>query len=323
MREDGVLDISVHLPPKDFLEKMAGCETILSTSLHGLIFAEALGLPNLWIKGYGQAVVDDFKFNDWFSTTDRPQKVAHVVAHDDEATVLARRAVLHDSTIDARALTKALPRQYFDEIRGPAGRLMLTVDICRTHPLPVFVLRGDKRDDLRQFAEDVRRVQPVDLILLDAAATETDKLHDAILTDVRVSRAFDLPGKTSPDYFDAINVAILDYFSAWAEPACYVLSDCNIDLSCLRVDAFLIFAELLKKHRAVECVGPTIRVRHATPQDEAKNGDLRREADANWRQLSAIEPVLDRQVETLHATIGTDFRTSSRWRGACALTKGH
>src|SRR3954469_22162404 len=40
-----VVELNVHDDPEKFLRAMAGCGSIISSSLHGLIFAEALGIP--------------------------------------------------------------------------------------------------------------------------------------------------------------------------------------------------------------------------------------------------------------------------------------
>jgi len=66
--------LNVHDDPVTFLQQMARCAAIASTSLHGLIFAEALGIPNLWIKVSNEIAGDDFKFADWFATTEQPQR---------------------------------------------------------------------------------------------------------------------------------------------------------------------------------------------------------------------------------------------------------
>lgn len=44
------------------------CETILSSSLHGLIFADALHVPNLHIIGQTKLKEGNFKFEDYYSS---------------------------------------------------------------------------------------------------------------------------------------------------------------------------------------------------------------------------------------------------------------
>jgi pyruvyltransferase len=83
MEEDGVADLNVHDLPEVFLSRMAQCDTVISSSLHGLVFAEALGIPNLWIKAGNEIAGDDFKFRDWFSTTRQPGTLPHLLTAND------------------------------------------------------------------------------------------------------------------------------------------------------------------------------------------------------------------------------------------------
>lgn len=55
-----------------FLEKLASCRFILSSSLHGLIAADALEIPNGWLKLSSKIVGEDFKFHDYYSIYDIP-----------------------------------------------------------------------------------------------------------------------------------------------------------------------------------------------------------------------------------------------------------
>jgi len=58
------------LPPWQVVEEIGACEIVLSQSLHGLIVADALGVPNVWIAPSRDRVGDRFKFDDYFSTLD-------------------------------------------------------------------------------------------------------------------------------------------------------------------------------------------------------------------------------------------------------------
>jgi pyruvyltransferase len=74
-----------------FLGAMQDCEIIISQSLHGLIFADALGIPNAWLGDWDTSVRGgaDFKFFDYFSAIGRP---AHLIAA--RASALSETAVL-------------------------------------------------------------------------------------------------------------------------------------------------------------------------------------------------------------------------------------
>lgn len=59
--------IDVFRDVKDVLRQIAGCECILSSSLHGLVVADAFGVPNAWIKMSNKVRGNDFKFRDYYS----------------------------------------------------------------------------------------------------------------------------------------------------------------------------------------------------------------------------------------------------------------
>lgn len=58
--------IDVQDTPQQVLEKIDECEHVLSSSLHGLICSDALGIPNKWIK-LSDLLGGDFKFEDYYS----------------------------------------------------------------------------------------------------------------------------------------------------------------------------------------------------------------------------------------------------------------
>ena len=50
-----------------FLRQVASCEFILASSLHGLITADAFGIPNIWIQVSDKIRGNNFKFYDYYS----------------------------------------------------------------------------------------------------------------------------------------------------------------------------------------------------------------------------------------------------------------
>jgi hypothetical protein len=69
-RQSGVTVIDVFSETIEFLKHVAQCEIILSSSLHGLIIADALNIPNDWIKLSDNVRGKDFKFADYYSVFD-------------------------------------------------------------------------------------------------------------------------------------------------------------------------------------------------------------------------------------------------------------
>ena len=113
LADPGVVDLNVHRPVEEFLARLAECETVVSSSLHGLVLAEAFGIPNVWVQLSDKVVGDGFKFRDWFSLADHPQTepISPVDGNLDELVRdLSQRATLHDFRIDPEELVRAFPK---------------------------------------------------------------------------------------------------------------------------------------------------------------------------------------------------------------------
>lgn len=59
--------ISPQQPLEDYLCALLSCRVIVSSSLHGLIFAHAYGVPAIWIKLSDRLVGGEFKFHDHYA----------------------------------------------------------------------------------------------------------------------------------------------------------------------------------------------------------------------------------------------------------------
>jgi hypothetical protein len=53
--------------PISVIKKIASCEAIISSSLHGLIVADSYGIPNRWIVVSDKPKGDGFKYHDYYS----------------------------------------------------------------------------------------------------------------------------------------------------------------------------------------------------------------------------------------------------------------
>ena len=70
--------LTVDCRPLDMLKRMLGAEKIISSSLHGVIFAESLGIPAVWLASPGGE--GGYKFLDYYASTGRPSvKVCETV----------------------------------------------------------------------------------------------------------------------------------------------------------------------------------------------------------------------------------------------------
>lgn len=73
----GVKIIDVFQAPKDVISQIAQCHSILSSSLHGLITADALNIPNIRIEISSNIRGGDWKFNDYYSVFEiEPLKIS-------------------------------------------------------------------------------------------------------------------------------------------------------------------------------------------------------------------------------------------------------
>lgn len=70
---DEVLVIDATRPPLEVFHNIAQCEGIFSSSLHGLIVADALQIPSAW-KSCAEVLGGGFKFADHFAAVDSPRQ---------------------------------------------------------------------------------------------------------------------------------------------------------------------------------------------------------------------------------------------------------
>jgi pyruvyltransferase len=86
--EARLIDVFTDIVP--FIHEVAACEAILSSSLHGLITADALGVPNAWMRPSDRVWGEDFKYHDYYSIYGRDQITPFNLRSDtSEADVLA------------------------------------------------------------------------------------------------------------------------------------------------------------------------------------------------------------------------------------------
>lgn len=81
----GVL-VDLRAPVEQVLETIAGCEVVVSSSLHGLVFADALGVPNRWLTVGDRLLGGRHKFDDYYSAFGLTQ--APAVPDEVDATCL-------------------------------------------------------------------------------------------------------------------------------------------------------------------------------------------------------------------------------------------
>src|SRR3990167_1725638 len=63
--------INVQQNWKTFIAEVVSCDEIISSSLHGIVIAEAYGIPATWIKPTSKVAGNGFKFRDYLTGTNR------------------------------------------------------------------------------------------------------------------------------------------------------------------------------------------------------------------------------------------------------------
>lgn len=85
------------------------CHRIVSGSLHGLILADAYGIPSNWIRVNGKNVGDGFKYLDYFSSVGRTETAPMEVDDRTTAGDVLERFVTPTVNVETDALIAACP----------------------------------------------------------------------------------------------------------------------------------------------------------------------------------------------------------------------
>lgn len=101
--QEDVRTVDVGLSPVEVVNAISTADFVISSSLHGLVVADSLGIPNAWAPVSDLVTGDGFKFRDYYSALgDEPM----VIGHGDWDRVLA----------DAKAYTDTYSRDRIPEL---------------------------------------------------------------------------------------------------------------------------------------------------------------------------------------------------------------
>lgn len=117
---------------RDIVDDIVSCDYVLSTSLHGLIVAEAYGIPSLWVEFETPIAGWEFKFNDFYASIGKagmtPFRVTETTTLEE---IWARRSSWVPARVDMEPLLAVCPFPLRLEgecrLAGPAGR----ANLCR------------------------------------------------------------------------------------------------------------------------------------------------------------------------------------------------
>ncbi|MBO3143009.1 polysaccharide pyruvyl transferase family protein [Dermatophilus congolensis] len=124
--------VNVQSDPLRVARHIAACRTIITTSLHGLIVADSLGIPALWLRMPRALSGGDFKFRDHESVV-RPSRPRGMDIHDVES-------MAHAVSVARRANAQRVEHAIGAIKRS--GRMILDVTRHETTTLPRAIMRS-------------------------------------------------------------------------------------------------------------------------------------------------------------------------------------
>jgi hypothetical protein len=249
-------------PVEVFLADIASCDAIASSSLHGLIFGEALGLPTVWLEVSDKVVGQGFKFADWFSLARNPQREPLRPQAFVSAAAIISACEPRQIEIDQPALVQAITPEIIDECcrSTEPHRAMIPVSACRARPLPVFILSYNNADKLLQMISSCQRQdRAVEIAVHDEGSDEPETV--AILNRLKRDgvwihrRSRDDP----PELWQRVNNALVAFFRDWSEPSRYAITRCDVDFSTAGTATLDLYDDLLDRFPRADSVGPAFR----------------------------------------------------------------
>ena len=111
------LDISNYGIWTDFIDQICECEVVFSSSLHGLIVAEAFGIPNYWISVSGDVIGAGFKFRDYFASLGKQIIEPIVLDETFDPVAFLASPTWSPGKIDLKKLLAACPFEIKEPVR--------------------------------------------------------------------------------------------------------------------------------------------------------------------------------------------------------------
>lgn len=260
-KDPSIKVLNVCGPADVFFAELATCGAIASTSLHGLIFGEALGLPTLWLEVSDKVLGQRFKFADWFSLARNPQPIP--LGPDAFASFgdIVDRCEPRQIEIDPEALAGAVTPDVIEECsRDPhQRRALIPVAECRRRPLPVFLISRDNAEGLGQMLASLQRqAAAVEIVVYDDGSHEPQTVDLLAALEHGGMTIYRRTGSGAAARLDRVNGAVRGFFDDWAEPSRYAIADCANDVVPLAAGAVELYDDLLDRFPRVDSVGPAI-----------------------------------------------------------------
>jgi len=103
-----IIDVQKDDPLK-FIDDILSCKTIASSSLHGIITADAYNIPSLWLEFSNKVSGKGFKFLDYFMSVKRKEKEPIVINNHTNITEIFNKFYTYRIDIDIDDILKNCP----------------------------------------------------------------------------------------------------------------------------------------------------------------------------------------------------------------------
>jgi pyruvyltransferase len=108
VRQAGGVIIDPLLPLAQYVKLLTSCRKIISSSLHGLVFGHAYGIPSAWISLSDRVIGGGFKFFDYYSSLGLSPENVIASAREDPLPLVLDRCHLPRAPFDKEELRSAL-----------------------------------------------------------------------------------------------------------------------------------------------------------------------------------------------------------------------
>jgi len=96
--------------PLKVVDEIYKCENIASSSLHGLIIADAYKIPSLWIKISNKITGGSFKFHDYYASINLSVKNPIIINTKTSVSEIINACTLKEVQLDLQKLLNAFPK---------------------------------------------------------------------------------------------------------------------------------------------------------------------------------------------------------------------
>ena len=91
------------------VNEILSCDMVISSSLHGIIAADAYGIPSVWVEFSDKVTGNGFKFRDYFMSVGRPDRQPIRINLHTRLKDIKDAVKLHKLNIDLNALYNSCP----------------------------------------------------------------------------------------------------------------------------------------------------------------------------------------------------------------------